>query len=124
MLPQLLPVVTLEPDHVRIRLPTAGAALALRRELLFPYSIVGAAEAAEPEWPPVLTPWRLGTHLPAFVCAGSFWKKRRRHFCYFARGDRVLKLTLAGIEFAVVQIAVPDPDRYAAEIAARIARRG
>lgn len=116
----LAPEISLDRDHLRVTFPTAGRVLALRKEIVVPYSCILTAAATRGAFPGPFV-LRIGTHWPGGRALGTFWRDGAKRFLYFAKGERVLRLDLERHEFESVEIAVPDPEETARMIRDRVA---
>lgn len=112
--------VTLEADHVRVTFPTAGRVLALRKEVVIPYSCILTAAATRGVFPGPLV-LRVGTHWPGGLALGTFWRDGAKRFLYFRKGERVLRLDLERHEFESVEVAAANPDELALGVRERVA---
>lgn len=111
------PIVTFGKDHLRFDFPPAGGILALKRNLIVPYSTIIDVRVEEtPPWPPVLHLQRIGTHVPGLACLGKFWIRGAKRFYFFTKGDRVLVLDLQDHPYAQIVIGMEEPEVLAADI--------
>lgn len=114
------PRVEIHTDHLLIKLEGVDRVAAMKGSLVVPYSTIASAAVASPEWPAVVTPWRLGTHLPGVVAKGTFreWNGRRR-FLDIDRGTKhALKLQLHGHpDYDEVELDVADAPQVVAAVA-------
>jgi hypothetical protein len=67
----------------------------------------------------VKMPWlafRVGTHLPKFFMAGTFWTKEDKIFCYVRDASKCVTLKLRDQSYDQVIIQVDDKEKIAQEI--------
>jgi len=104
--------VSFEGDDLVVRAPPLGQLLALRREVRAPVARIEHVDVARAEWPHPLA-FRIGTHFPWRIAAGTFYGWRSKRFLYQSAGDRVLRVRLLGGEWNALEIVVPEPDHLA-----------
>ncbi|HVL48821.1 MAG TPA: hypothetical protein VM889_09715 [Candidatus Thermoplasmatota archaeon] len=117
--PRVAASIALERDHVRVALPPAARALALKRDILVPYSTIRESIATDAPWPGIFA-FRVGTHVPGVVCLGRFWIDGEKRFYAFTKGDRVLTLALDGHDFDAIVVGAPDADGLASAVRTKL----
>ncbi len=114
--------VELRENEVVVRLSAWSAVAALKRELRAPFGAIRSVSA--PRY--AKDGFRLGGTAVPFtdIRAGRFRRDGLRTVLSFEDRDRVLQLELdrsvEGVAYDVVAVGVPDAERLASEIAARL----
>jgi hypothetical protein len=100
--------------HVVITLDTKEKLMALERTISIPKeNIVSVStERAKPSWLSI----KMGTHVPRWFMAGTFWTRKGKAFYYVRDFTKCVTLNLQDHEYSKVVIEVDDKEAVAREL--------
>lgn len=99
--------VEFHTDHMVVKLEGIRRAEAMRSAVVVPYSTIGNADVAPPDWPGLVDNYRVGAFLPGVLARGTFvgWNGKRRFFDIDRGTKQALRIHLEGhAEFDEVEV--------------------
>jgi len=107
--------VNINEERVLVEIEGTQRFLALKNQIKIPISKIESVstENVDPPW----IAGRLGTHMPPWFWAGTFWTlERKKRFYYVRNKDKCVTLNLKDQDYDQVIIEVDDKESIANEI--------